>query len=655
MADFIKGTNFIYQIDTSYNDNRDGFIAEGTESIVFKGIKVSGNLVYPCALKFKPRSRLNDFMHREYKILKALQTCRSIVRILDVIEDIGDFTIPIPFRNGRYIQNRDYFCVVEEYIDGYSLQDFCIEQWFEYDRKEHRWKRNNREYTYREIVKYQNQLIQFMYNFCEIMKFISKRHDDLEISGVLHCDIKPENIMVTKNGNELVLIDFGRSQQINDNNGYQHISHWETQSFLADYNKRNWEIERGHKNNIYTYGTVGYAAPECYAGQNPDVHGSKTFPFREQESCLQHGFISIESDIFGFGATFWECFAIYNIGMYLLDHPPVRTEEKTDVPKISDQTFFREAISELYENQIYSTQHLQYYCDRDFRGLNSAYHEEIEKVILRCTRQRMAGYRQQNDSDSYYYHNYEKLQEDIEKAKNVIPAIDRKSDPFVGEMVGIAGFLSALSIVFGVMLLITGILSGYIAEDKWNRLTSTYTVGQINSLENIANEMMATAIGGKKYENFEKILQFTYGGTPNDNVIDKEEASILIGLIKTYFSGDERIASYIDEMMKRPFDKDLNSICNEIVISLTLPEGVQSDGYQLAKTLRNVVNANDSDADVLSDAYDMLLQHENDISYKTVISEIAAKLMRGKKTDTIARAKNTDRQSISQVLTKLSS
>ena len=69
MADFIKGTNFIYQIDTSYNDNRDGFIAEGTESIVFKGIKVSGNLVYPCALKFKPRSRLNDFMHREYKIL----------------------------------------------------------------------------------------------------------------------------------------------------------------------------------------------------------------------------------------------------------------------------------------------------------------------------------------------------------------------------------------------------------------------------------------------------------------------------------------------------------------------------------------------------------------------------------------------------------
>lgn len=53
MAQVIQGTEFQYFIDADYGMNR-GFIAEGTESIVYKGVKKGGNLRYSCALKFKP-------------------------------------------------------------------------------------------------------------------------------------------------------------------------------------------------------------------------------------------------------------------------------------------------------------------------------------------------------------------------------------------------------------------------------------------------------------------------------------------------------------------------------------------------------------------------------------------------------------------------
>ena len=91
MSNTIRGTEFSYRIDTEHGINGDGFIAEGTESIVFKGIKYGSDLRYSCALKFKPKYRLYDFMKREYRILESMQTCRSVVRVLDVIEDLGDF------------------------------------------------------------------------------------------------------------------------------------------------------------------------------------------------------------------------------------------------------------------------------------------------------------------------------------------------------------------------------------------------------------------------------------------------------------------------------------------------------------------------------------------------------------------------------------
>lgn len=125
MSNEIIGTKFKYTIDTSYGINQDGFIAIGTESIVYKGLKTTdkGGLQFSCVLKFKPRyvcvngikiDRVRVFKDEELQIFENLQECRSIVRIYDVIEDLGDFSLPCDKIKGKVINTFAYFCVVEE-------------------------------------------------------------------------------------------------------------------------------------------------------------------------------------------------------------------------------------------------------------------------------------------------------------------------------------------------------------------------------------------------------------------------------------------------------------------------------------------------------------------------------------------------------------
>ena len=53
MSREIIGNSYTYIVDESYGINRDGFIAIGTESIVYKGLKTKrgGGLQFSCVLK----------------------------------------------------------------------------------------------------------------------------------------------------------------------------------------------------------------------------------------------------------------------------------------------------------------------------------------------------------------------------------------------------------------------------------------------------------------------------------------------------------------------------------------------------------------------------------------------------------------------------
>ena len=99
MSSEIYGNSYKYIIDTSYGINQDGFIAIGTESVVYKGLKTKhdGGMQFSCVLKFKPKSvnidgetidRLQIFKTEEWAIFEELRECRSIVRIDDVVEHL---------------------------------------------------------------------------------------------------------------------------------------------------------------------------------------------------------------------------------------------------------------------------------------------------------------------------------------------------------------------------------------------------------------------------------------------------------------------------------------------------------------------------------------------------------------------------------------
>ena len=328
--DIIRGSEFNYKIDTSYGLSADGYIATGTESIVYKGKKIScdGKIILSCVLKFKyksievgadeDQSRVIDLYERfrshDLKMFDELQDCRSVVRIFDVIEDLGDFSITdthVPEGKKSISINRDrFFCVVEEYIDGWSLEEYCRDEYWKltetvdvgnnlkkkipfhhFSHEKQQTMLNSYQRDYDEIIRYQSEIIDFMSKLCEILEYITDK------KKILHLDIKPDNIMVTRYGKEIVLIDFGRSEHINPQ------TH-SVQSMLgaADYNQEKQSFARQ-----FQYGTLGYAAPECFAAP---ISGSN-FPF--DESGLQKGRMSVESDIFSFGATFWECLSIFEL------------------------------------------------------------------------------------------------------------------------------------------------------------------------------------------------------------------------------------------------------------------------------------------------------------------------------------------------------
>lgn len=632
----IKGTEFSYRIDTEHGINHDGFIAEGTESIVFKGVKYGGDLRYSCALKFKPKYRLNDFMQREYKILESMQTCRSVVRVLDVIEDLGDFYLP--YGNGE-INNDYFFCVVEEYIDGDSLQDYCIKQWFTYNLSSKKWERNTTDFSYREIVKFQNLIIQFMINLCEIMKFISNLNErngktDSNKPIILHCDIKPENIMVTKHGRELVLIDFGRSREFREGRTYTHYSDPFTKTFTADYSDSQWQ-DVG-KENVYAYGTVGYAAPECFASPVKGV-----FPFPEQSKYIKNGCVSVESDIFGFGATFAECLSVYEVCMqaYEENHGS------------SDPRFFNRVINENYENIVRST-NTSIYCDRDFRNIDPAYHESLENIIRKSTKTRGAGFQNPEETANDYYHNFYQLQKDVERARDSIPSLDRKSDPLVRQMIGISGFCAAFSACAMVLWILMLVFANALATDRWNILTDNYTDNQKNTvLVRVATDMLEVPGKSKREQNFEKILEFMYRSKNNDEFIDSDETKILVSLMKQYIS-ESKWNSSLDTIIMNAKSDNLDEIAKS-VYSINLSDAYNSDGYTLASILSQINNSDDNNTEVLTNAYNTLMEYYEDgkdKDYSVIMTKIAIKLMTGSKIDTIAGKLETDRKSLQDSL-----
>ena len=559
MSREIIGNSYIYIVDESYGINRDGFIAIGTESIVYKGLKTKrgGGLQFSCVLKFKPKRQLVDgvvidnlaaFKKEEWPIFQELRECRSVVRIDDVIDDLKDFSLPCSHISGGVIDSSAYFCVVEEFVDGWNLDEFCREEFWKL-RKIEALPNGMKEkvefrkftdeaksavlaaYNYDNQLKFQNQIMLFMINLCEIMEYVTEQ------KNILHLDIKPENIMVTRYGKELVLIDFGRSRKITDADRFA-----VNEMTAVDYGRPETQAKQ------YQYGTLGYAAPECYCEAATEVPA----PVKH---VSERGKMSIESDIFSFGATFWECLNLFELV----------TRTGDDVQDLYD----------FYQKYLLKE---EAYCNRDLSLTNTPYHQKLDQIICKCTRSRKDDFR---ISDKYY-HSYRELKHDIEIAKDSTPTIVKEENVKVRSAFKFGAALCAVALVFAAVNGVYHSRAYQIAENKWNTLvSSSYNDTQFNRLSTIARDYVAAAPAGSVDATYSKIEGFTYD---NGGSITSYEAAMLVELLEQ-INNKALLPGRVDTIMKNAEPSSYRDISAQLV-NLEL-EG-ESVGYELAKAIYSV-------------------------------------------------------------------
>lgn len=612
MGGEIRGNSYKYIVDKSYGINKDGFIAIGTESIVYKGLKTKsyGGLHFSCVLKFKPKTqiihgkevnRLETFKNEEWKIFEELRECRSVVRIDDVVDDLGDFSLPCEHISSGVIDASSYFCVIEEFIDGWNLDEFCREEFWklrkvepianglkrkveysEFSDKEKRAIATS--YNYDNQLKYQNQILLFMINFCEIMEFVTEQ------KNILHLDIKPENIMVTRYGKELVLIDFGRSKCVTVANRFatNNLSQ-------VDYNKDETQEKQ------FQYGALGYAAPECYC----EATDNSSFPFTNKYGL---GKMSIESDIFSFGATFWECLNMFEL------------ITKTNTPDFD--------IYDFYKNNFLND---VAYCNRDLSLTTSVYHLKLEKIIRKCTRTRNKDY---TTSDKFY-HSYKELKKDIEIAKDSAPTIIKEENVKVKTAFSLCGVLASLALVFLIINNIYHLQAFRIAENKWDNLTANYNETQFSKLSEIAYDYILSASENKVDSTYDKIVSFTYY---NNGSISDYEATMLVDIL-TQIDNDQKLPERIDEIMLNADTSNFKAISTEIVKFDVNSECV---GYELATAIYNVEV---SKTDIVQ-SYDILLKYKDNNDFKNAVIKLKNVLDSDENIELIMNHTNQTRQEI---------
>jgi len=617
MSRELLSNQYTYIVDISYGINQDGFIAIGTESVVYKGLKTKqgGGLQFSCVLKFKPKSvkvngedvdRLSVFKNEEWKIFEELRECRSIVKIDDVVEDLGGFSLPCSKVPSGVIDSSKYFCVVEEFIDGWNLDEFCRQEYWKLRRLEPVGNGISKEVNfsnysasekqdvlatnkYDNILKYQNQILLFMINLCDIMQFVTEQ------KYILHLDIKPENIMVTRYGKELVLIDFGKSRKVTRANRFA-----TSQLSDVDYSKSE-QIDK-----LFAHGTLGYAAPECYCKA---ANGSN-FPFTVN---FEQKKMSLESDIFSFGATFWECLNIFELVTQ-------NRQFATYSPDFYENSFLRDNI----------------YFRRDLSCTSQYYHKKLENILKKCTRKRVPNFTDSTNKD--YYHSYEELKKDIENAKDSVPTIVKEENVKVRNAFNVCGVMVALLFVFLIINAVYQMAAFNIANGKWDNLTATYNDTQFYRLEEIANNLIDTAGGNQVDSTYDKIAAFTYAG----NDISEYEGAMLVGLLQKVKNGG-LLPQRVDEIMKNANTRRFKEISTAIVKFEEVPNSI---GFDLAQAIFNVEVGKTG----VVEAYDTLEKYQDNKEFCNALIKLKNVLDNDESIKIIADSKNVTRQDVQNFL-----
>ena len=207
-------------------------------------------------------------------------------------------------------------------------------------------------------------------------------------------------------------------------------------------------------NHPFCHGTIGYAAPEAFRAAIDD-----SFPLtllndksEDKTNGFEIGRMSIESDIFSFGATFWECLNIVEL-----------VTNSEEFSTLNRKSRFYE--SHLLNHDSYYERDLSLECTGPLGG---RYNLALQNIIKKCTRKRLDGYM----NDPAFYHGYDEIIRDLEDARDSIPTVKKGENKQVKNS----------SITFGIcigcflsLLLISGVyraIGARIAKNNWNNLVS---------------------------------------------------------------------------------------------------------------------------------------------------------------------------------------
>lgn len=239
------------------------------------------------------------------------------------------------------------------------------------------------------------------------------------------------------------------------------------------------------------------------------------------------------------------------------------------------------------------------------------------------------------------------MQSEIEGARNIIPPLDRKTDPIVNQMINFSGFSLDLGIGFLLLVIIMILCANLLAKSRWNMLTAGYTSNQKNTLKTIASDMTSTIYPNANYKNFDTILDFMYNGETNDSVIDEDETEILTSLLRNNLPDTSRWGAYLDEIMQHCNTDELDGI-SEKVYMMNLSSEYESPGYQLAESIYQAKNTNDTTE--LCKAYETLKIYASNTAYQEITYSLAFKLMTSSKVDKIAEGTETTREEVQEIL-----
>jgi len=563
MPAVLHGNAIDYEIES--------FVDAGQESIVYKArVKSTKRCV---ALKFRLKDSIVKFRKKELPVYQSLDHL-NIIKIFDYIEDLGGLRLEGEKGGIKFVIDRTkYYCVVEDFVTGEILEGNKSSSLYNYCKQ----RAPKKDASYEEVIRFQEEFIfKWIFEFCDIMLHMTHER------RILHLDIKPENIMVTRTGS-IVLIDMGLSGFLEELSAGLNLQYDFDHINIDCANvERRYVPSDGEDVLAFAYGTPGFASPECYYkdGENCELDLNLKNPFYSGRVTDKDGIVDVRSDIFSFGCTLWD---VINLGGY-------GTDEK-----------HKDYIS------INKNETKEGYFNRDLHYASPYYLQELEDIILKCT----------EENPDKRFQDYSELKEAAVRAKKTLP----KSEENKNRVKILRRFAVIIGVLTAILFLIyqRGLDLGYdIAIEDFRTVANKYSENT-NPIDFRDISLSLLSEAKKANANPDVIYKDIISAVNNnDKITSTEFSEILYKCLGNKGVNDSITLTYINTAMKNPGEgNDITTVSKFIESNY---KGANCEGYFIAAAIANCKR------DALG-SLAILEKYQDLLEYKATLNYLARSLL----------------------------